>query len=125
MEYKVALLLHMFGLVMIAGGFLGSYIVEQSFWKQVDADISHTGTLLPIMKTLPLIIQVGVLIQVVSGTLLLQSRSWAFWGQAWLSIKLILVALAVANGLLVGKKLGEKIGFQVFSSAPDKAAFKK
>jgi hypothetical protein len=122
MEYKIGLLFHMFGLSMIAGGFLGGYLVEKRFWKLVEIDISHAGSVLPIMKTLPVIIQVGVLIQVISGTLLLQSASWAFWGQAWLSIKLILVALALANGLLVGKKLGAKIGFQVFSTAPDKLA---
>ena len=122
MEYKIGLLLHMFGLSLIAGGFLGGYIVEKRFWKLVEINISHAGSVLPIMKTLPVIIQLGVLIQVISGTLLLQSPSWAFWGQAWLSVKLILVALALANGLLVGKKLGAKIGFQVFSAAPDKAS---
>ena len=121
-EQSIGLLFHMFGIIMIARGFLGAFIVEQRFWKQVNSDISKSGAILPIMKTLPLIIQVGLLIQVISGVVLLHARNWQYWGENWLSIKLIFVALAFANGILVGKRLGGKIGAQVFSPSPDKAA---
>ena len=121
MEHNVSLFLHMIGIIMIAGGFLGAYVVETQFWKQVDTDTSKAGTLLPIMKTLPIIIQMGVLVQVISGISLLHSRAWVFWGENWLYIKLAMVIIAVLNGILVGKKLGGKIAAQVFSPSPDRA----
>jgi hypothetical protein len=73
------------------------------------------------MKTLPIIIQLGVLLQVITGIIMLHSRTWKYWGENWLTIKLILVAPAFANGLMVGKKLGAKIGMQIFLPSPDKA----
>lgn len=121
MEHSSSLLLHMIGMIMIAGGFLGAYVVEKQFWKQVDTDITKAGTLLPMMKTLPIIIQMGVLVQIISGIGMLHSREWSFWGQNWLYIKLVLVVIAVLNGILVGKKLGGKIAAQVFSPSPDRA----
>jgi len=112
----------MIGIVMIAGSFLGLYFIQHQFWKLVDTDISKSGALLPLMKTLPIVIQLGVLVQIISGIALLHSRSWTFWGQNWLYLKIILVVIAVLNGILVGKKLGGKIAMQVFSPAPDRAA---
>ena len=121
-ERSIGLFLHIIGIIMIAGGFLGAYIVARPFWKQVDIDIYKAGAILPLMKTLPIIIQLGVLLQVITGIILLHSRTWKYWGENWLTIKLILVALAFTNGLMVGKKLGAKIGMQIFSPSPDKAA---
>lgn len=121
LEHNLGLFLHMIGIIMIAGGFLGAYIVETQFWKQVNTDISKAGALLPVMKTLPMIIQIGVLVQIISGIQLLHARSWVFWGENWLYIKLVLVVIAVLNGILVGKKLGGQIAAQVFSPSPDKA----
>jgi hypothetical protein len=107
---------------MIAGGFLGAYVVERQFWKQVDMDITKSGALLPMMKTLPIIIQLGLLVQIISGIGLLHATEWTIWGQTWLTVKLLLVLWAFLNGLLVGKKLGGKIAAQIFSPSPDKAA---
>ena len=73
------------------------------------------------MKTLPIIIQLGVLVQIISGIMLLHAKEWTFWGQHWLYVKIVLVVIATLNGILWGKKLGGKIAVQVFSPAPDRA----
>jgi len=122
LEHSTTLFLHMIGIIMIAGGFLGAIVVERQFWKLVDADITKSGALLPMMKTFPIIIQMGVLVQIISGIGMLHSRAWCFWGQNWLYIKIVLVIVAVLNGILVGKKIGGKIAAQVFSPTPDRAA---
>jgi uncharacterized membrane protein len=105
-EYSIGLFLHIIGIIMIAGGFLGAYMVARRFWQQGNTDIFKAGAILPLMKTLPIIIQLGVLLQVITGIIMLHSRTWKYLGENWLTIKLILVALAFANGLMVYKKLG-------------------
>jgi uncharacterized membrane protein len=122
MLHNIGLLIHVFGITMILGGFMALLVIDKQFWKLVDADISKAGALLPLMKTLPIIIQLGALVQIISGIMMLSSRNWQYWGETWLYVKLVLFVALVTNGFAVGKPTGGKIAAQVFSPTPDRTA---
>lgn len=119
-QHQIGLLLHIFGIFCIAGGSIGSLVLESRFWKLAYTSPGEAKIFLPVLKTYPMIIQIGSLLMIVSGVLMLQSLNWIFWGQSWFYIKLSLFILLVLNGLLVAKPTAGKIAKELNSSTPDK-----
>lgn len=119
-QHQVGLLLHIFGIFCIAGGSIGSVILERRFWKLAYESPNTAKNFLPVLKTYPMIIQVGSLLMILSGLLMLQSLSWMLWGETWFYIKLSLFVLLILNGILVAKPTAGKIAKELNAPAPDK-----
>jgi hypothetical protein len=108
--YSLGLLLHIVGLFLIAGGSVGSLVVERLLWQHVgQGKIGLASGLLPLLRQLPVVIQIGSFSMPLSGLLMLQQVQWSYWGQLWLTGKLMLYVLLVLNGILVAKPAGERL----------------
>jgi hypothetical protein len=111
--HQIGLLLHIVGIFCLAGGSVGGQFVEALFWRYVRESSEKAPALGPLLQRLPVVIQIGSLLMLVSGLLMLGSVGWAYWGQGWFFVKIALYLLLFLNGLLVGKPLGMAIGGQM------------
>ncbi len=105
-----ALFLHIIGITLIAGGFVGSIIAERLLWDYLKHEQSGLAAVIaPLLRRFPPVIQVGTVLMLISGLLLLWSNQWAYWGQLWFTAKLILYVLLILNGALVATPVSEKL----------------
>ncbi|MDP4262834.1 MAG: DUF2269 family protein [Bacteroidota bacterium] len=109
MIFQTGLFLHMTGIILIAGGSIGSIITESLFWKNVQQDLQKAKGIAPLLLKFPLVIVRGALLMLISGILMLYSVNRAFWGQTWFTIKILLFISLVLNGRLSGRPTFIKI----------------
>jgi hypothetical protein len=116
MIFKTGLFFHIAGIFLIAGGLVGGALTERLFWKYVQQASEKAKPIVPLLLLFPRVIISGAVIMLISGLLMLYSVHWIFWGQSWLTLKLIFFILLVLNGRLVGKPLFGKIAAAVQSA---------
>lgn len=107
---------------MLAGGSIGGIAVEGVFWKHVRVNNEKALALLPVLKRMPLLVQTGSLLILLSGLLMLKSLDWMIWGQTWFYIKISLYTLLVLNSFFIARPVNTGISKLVSSGAPDPAA---
>lgn len=107
--FSIGLFVHIIGITCIAGGSIGGIILEYQIWKYVFSSPDKVMVLGPLMSKYPIIIQVGTLLMLISGLIMLGSTHWVLAHQWWFIIKMMLVVSLVLNGLLVAKPNTQKL----------------
>lgn len=106
----LAMILHFIGITGIAGGFFGNIFIERQLWKQLKVAPYRAVTLLPVIRVFPTVIQLGSIVMLISGLMLLSSLNWELKSEVWFSVKMILYLFFNLNCLLVAKPTSEKLG---------------
>ncbi|HKI44011.1 MAG TPA: hypothetical protein VKA08_01645 [Balneolales bacterium] len=101
--FSIGLFGHIIGITCIAGGSVGGWILETQVWKHVHTSPEKVVVFGPLMPKYPIIIQVGTLLTLISGLIMLGATHWVMAHQWWFIIKMMLVVTSVLNGLLVAK----------------------
>ena len=122
---QIGLYIHMIALIIVGGGSIGGTIVEKQLWKKIEAGSGDAKTILPILKSTAQFIQIGLILLVVSGLLMLFSVNWVFLSQTWFMVKFSLFILLPIRGAIVGKPTVKKIGRQVQEDINNLPAFMK
>jgi hypothetical protein len=128
MLFQLGLFFHIIGVIALSGGSVGNMVVQSIFWRNINESPEIRRKLIPFMIALPMVIIFSMILQLTSGLLMLSAVKWAFVGQRWFTIKIILYVVGFLNGILVAKPTNKKIVQQVASPSPDKkilAALKK
>lgn len=107
--FSIGLFIHIIGITCIAGGSIGGLVLEAHLWKLIRQSPEHVSVVGPLMPKYPVIIQVGTLLMLISGLMMLGALGWVVAGQWWFIIKMVLVVALVLNGTLVAKPNGKKI----------------
>jgi hypothetical protein len=107
--FPTALFIHIIGITCIAGGSIGGLFLEKHIWKHIRESPEKVHVLGPLMSQYPAIIQVGTLLMLISGLMMLEALGWVVAGQWWFIIKMVLVVALVLNGVLVAKPNGTKL----------------
>jgi hypothetical protein len=107
--FAIGLFIHIIGITCIAGGSVGGLVLELHLWKLIRQTPEQTSAVGPLMPQYPIIIQVGTLLMLVSGLMMLAALGWGGASQAWFIIKMIFVLALILNGRFVAKPNGEKI----------------
>jgi len=102
------LMLHLTGLVLMAGTTLIDYLAYTSLWKAFGQN-DRPEALLNIMDKLPRVIRIGAAILILSGIGMMALTHGVFGEQLWFRIKFGLVLLIVLNGALIGRRQGSKL----------------
>jgi hypothetical protein len=105
-----ALFFHLLSLIVITGGMVGSLTTYLIFRKAVHSapvQLPGLGRLSPIFG---MVTQAGLLLMIISGLLLMESRGWGDWRQPWLTAKLVLIALLFLNAHVVALPTGKRMG---------------
>lgn len=107
--FSIGLFLHIIGITLIAGGAIGGLVLETHIWKVIHQSPEKVVVLGPLMPKFPVVIQIGTLLMLISGLMMLDAVGWVMAGQWWFIIKMIFVVGLVLNGMLIAKPTGARL----------------
>jgi hypothetical protein len=110
---RVLLALHITSLVIMAGTTAIDYITFRTFWEFADKDDPRARGLLPMMEKYGAVVRAGGAMLLITGIAMLAWVDGVWWHQRWFKIKMVLVALLLLNGVIVGNKHGVAFRKQV------------
>lgn len=99
---QVLLVMHLSGLVLMAGTTVIEFVVFRTFINLLKTNGKASAGLLRLMSGLGTILLTGGLLLALSGIGLTVITGGAFLHQLWLKLKLALILLLPLNGLLLG-----------------------
>ena len=108
--YQIALVTHLAGITTMAGSTVAAYVFFNRFWR-VQAN-GNTTTAIPILDaTLKLnkLFAIGILLLILSGVTMMYLTGGAYGEQVWFRIKFGLIVTVIMNGVLVGRRQGNKL----------------
>lgn len=103
------LVLHLTGLILMAGTTFVDYITFKTFWKQFGLDRERSLGLLEATGKFSRLIGIGAALLIVTGIGMMAITKGVFGEQLWFRIKFALVIVIIANALLNGRRLGLKL----------------
>ncbi|MDN5286337.1 MAG: hypothetical protein JWR38_2611 [Mucilaginibacter sp.] len=106
---QTLIVLHLTGLVMMAGTTFVDYTTFKTFWKQFDQDKGRSIALLQATSNFSRLIGIGAALLILTGIGMMAITHGAFGEQIWFRIKFGLVIILILNGLLVGRRQGLKL----------------
>lgn len=106
--FPALLMLHLTGLVFMAGTTLVDYLAYLSLWRSFNQN-ERPQALLEVMNKFRGLIGIGAATLVLSGIGMMILTKGVFGEQLWFRIKFGLVVLIILNGLLVGRRQGTKL----------------
>ncbi|NOW97146.1 putative membrane protein SirB2 [Mucilaginibacter sp. SG564] len=110
------LVLHLSGLVMMAGTTVVDYSVFKTFWKQIDQGNSNPAGLMESTSNSSRLIGIGAALLVLTGIGMMAITHGVFGEQLWFRIKFGLVIILILNGILTGRRQGTKLRNAVANS---------
>jgi uncharacterized membrane protein len=106
---NVGLLLHVIGIVALSGGSIGGTVTDLVFWRTYQKAPVESKALAALSVKLGVVAEIGSMSMILSGLVLLFADSWVWWGQIWLTLKLVLFVLLALNGALVASPAGRAL----------------
>jgi hypothetical protein len=103
------LVLHVIGLVMMAGAVLADFSLRSRFNTFLVKDKTRALTLLEGSAALLPLIGVGALLLILSGTAMVIQLKSAVTQMVWFRVKMPLVILLVLNGSVLARRLGLRL----------------
>lgn len=103
------LVLHLTGLILMAGTTFVDYITFKTFWKQFALERGKSLGLLEATGKFSRLIGIGAALLILTGIGMMAITKGVFGEQLWFRIKFGLVIIIIANGLLNGRRLGVKL----------------
>ncbi len=116
---RVLLVLHITGIVIMAGTTMIDYLTFKTFWQFADQGDARSLGLIPLMAKYGAFIRTGATIIILTGITMLSLEKGGSLNQSWFKVKMVLVFLLVLNGLFVGNTQGHKLRETVTANASD------
>jgi hypothetical protein len=116
---RILLVLHLTGLVIMAGTTVVDYFTFKTFCRLADEGDNRSLGLLPIMARYGELLRTGAVIIIITGIGMLVWTGGVWWVQTWFKVKIALVILLVLNGILVGNIQGVKFRKIFTDNSPD------
>lgn len=100
----ITLAVHILSFGLVATGVIGGDVVDGAIRGALRRGAAQeAGAIAGMMLRLAIVAQVGAGLLILTGVGMLAEAHWAWWGQGWLTIKLILVGVLILNGPLVAR----------------------
>lgn len=106
---QLLLVMHLAGLVLMAGTTVTDFIVFRTFKSLYKSKGVASEGLLQLMSGLGVILLVGGILLVLSGIGLMSITGGVYLHQLWFKLKLLLILLLPINGMLVGSPQMKKL----------------
>lgn len=119
---QTLLVLHLSGLVIMAGTTIVDYSVFKTFWKQIDRGEPSSAGLMEATSKFSRLIGIGAALLVLTGIGMMAITHGAFGEQLWFRIKFGLVIILILNGILAGRRQALKLKTVIESSGATLAA---
>lgn len=114
---RLILVLHITGVIIMAGTTLIDYVTFKTFWQLVDQGDARFAGLIPLMAKYGAFIRAGGAMIILTGIIILILENGIWWGAPQFRVKLVLVILLVLNGMFVGNTYGSKLRETVSANA--------
>lgn len=106
---QTLLVLHLTGLVIMAGTTFVDYTTFKTFWKQFELDKPAAVTLLQATAKFSRLIGIGAALLIFTGIGMMAITHGAFGEQLWFRIKFGLVVILILNSSLAGRRQNLKL----------------
>jgi uncharacterized membrane protein SirB2 len=98
------IVLHLTGLIIMAGTTLVDYTLFKTFWKQFEQDKEKAIGILQAATKFSRLIGIGAALLILTGIGMMALTNGIFGEQLWFRIKFALVILLILNGTLIGRR---------------------
>lgn len=122
MLHQIGLFFHMVAIMLAAGGSVGAMLVEKQLWSRINERPDDARAMMPILKSAPRLIMVGLAFFLVSGLIMLSSVNWIYLTQPWFIIKFVLFLSLPVRGAIIGRPIIKHIGMQISQSPTNMTA---
>lgn len=112
------LILHLSGLIIMAGTTLIDYISYKTFWKLFNHENEKSAGVLALIGKLPRFSGIGAALLILSGIGMMALTHGVFGEQLWFRIKFALVIILIVNTLLVARRQGTKLRKLINTDGP-------
>jgi hypothetical protein len=123
--HQTALFFHLGAILLIGGGSIGAILGEKQLWKGIIALSPGIQTWLTVIQSATRFIYIGMVVFIISGTILLYSVNWVFITQGWFIAKLICFILLPVRGAVVGRRTIARIQAQLQNTGYNMPALMK
>jgi hypothetical protein len=106
---QALLVLHLTGLIIMAGTTFVDFTIFKTFWKQFDMDREKSQGILQATAKSSRWIGIGAALLVFTGIGMMAITHGVFGEQVWFRIKFGLVIILILNGILMGRRQGTKL----------------
>jgi hypothetical protein len=100
-----SLVLHICGLAVWTGSTVAEYILFKQFWKIHDEDKEKADAAYLLLLRLGPLAGAGAALVVLSGITMFSVTGGVFGSHTWFQVKMMLLLIAITNGLVVGRPL--------------------
>ena len=106
---QICLVLHITGIIILAGLTLASYTMSLQSWKYIYSDKAKAVLINSSSMILGRIMGLGGLLTIVSGFVMVSILREGVTAQLWFRIKMLLVILIVLNGAFYARRQNTKL----------------
>jgi hypothetical protein len=106
--YNAALVLHIVGIIAMAGTTLIDYLGFQQYWKLVSVP-GKSDVMKGMLSGFQRVMGIGMLVILLSGVLMMLYVHTVYGPQVWFRIKIGILLLVITNVLLVRRRLVSKL----------------
>jgi uncharacterized membrane protein len=106
---KIALVLHISGIVLMAGTVMADFVLFRQFWKHFQYDKAKAATIFATTAKFPRMIGLGILLLIASGVTMVAIYRGAVDSQTWFRVKMAIVVLIIINGVLITRFAGARM----------------
>lgn len=107
--FPLGLVLHITGVVLLAGGLLGSYVSLKQLWKYLPGDDRQATAVFKASQAYNIFFALGGVLILISGFMLLRVFQFTVTHQFWFEVKMALVVFLVLNGRIFGGRVIRKL----------------
>jgi len=107
------LLLHIIGIATVAGVTLAGYIMLKQFRTQYTEDKQKGLLIIKATSKFSMFAGIGLLVQIISGMMMLAATEGAFASQLWFRIKMIVVIFIIATMIILKRILEKRLNREV------------
>lgn len=118
LTFQTCLILHLTGLVLMAGPTAVDLIIFNNFCKKFELEKEKALALLEVMSKLSVLLIAGAILLIVSGAGLFIITHGVFAEQFWFKFKMGLIVVLILNGSFFGGRQASKLKNLIRESRP-------
>jgi hypothetical protein len=107
--FPLGLVLHITGVVLLAGGVLGSYVTLKQLWKYLPGDDRQATAVFKTSQAYNIFFALGGVLILISGFMLLRAFQFTVTHQFWFEVKMALIVFLILNGRIFGGRVIRKL----------------
>ena len=107
--FNSSLVIHIAGIVLIAGITLAGYILAAQVWRFIETGRSKSIALHSVALGMERLVAIGGMITIASGITMVIALHGVVVSQTWFRVKMVLVLIIILNAAIFAKRQNKKL----------------